>query len=393
MKKGLIYAIMIGNKLGNTNPEHKGMVMKAKIYKRSRRDNRHSVVLWWQGKRYVRYHYDDRGTPLETEALARRIAERINGAIEDEGKNFDPRRWFRAAGEEFHFDVYAEKWLDRQTHLAPSYLKNVRRFVNTYWIPFFGATDIREMRAGHIQDFRHWLPGHLSEKSKYNILGALHKLLSDAYDREEIKRIPPFPRMELPEPEIKWLNQDWQDRVIAAIPEQDRPIFQFIRQYGVRPGEARALMWDCVNFENQVVIIKRTFSGRVLRETTKAKSVKYLPLTQEMEALLKRIRGIGGFVFRNRQGHPYTGKIRRIWNAAVKAVEAPKVTLYQGTRHSLGTQLLERGFGLELVQKLLGHKRTDMTLRYAKVTVENLRNMLEGQNQKSPTASIPHPKA
>ena len=173
------------------NLKHKGMVMKAKYYRH--RHNRWVVVLWWNGKQHRRFHYDDR-TPLETEALARRIAERINGDIEDKCKNFDPRQWFRSAGYEFYFETYAEKWLDRQSHLAPSYAKDVKRFVNKHWVPFFGKKDIRQIRAGDIQDFRHWLPNHLSEKTKKNIVDALHVLFVDAHNREDILRIPPFPK-------------------------------------------------------------------------------------------------------------------------------------------------------------------------------------------------------
>jgi len=268
----------------------------------------------------------------------------------------------------------------------------VRRYVNKYWIRFFGKKDVREIRSGDIEDFLHWMPEHLSEKSKYNILNALHKLFSDAVRREDIIRIPAFPRVDVPESEIKWLNEEWQDRIIDAIPKTDRPIFQFIRYYGVRPGEARALQWDAVDFENKVIIIKRTFSARVLRETTKAKNIKYLPLTPEMAALLKPLRGIGGFVFRNKYGRPYTGKIRLIWNRARDAVGAPKVTLYQGTRHSLGTQLLERGHTLEQVQRLLGHKRPEMTQRYAKVTMKSLAKMLERKGEISDTVSKPYPE-
>ena len=369
---------MRGNGKGNVNFEYKGMVMKARAYRH--RENRWLVSLHWLGKRYKRFHYDDR-TPLETEALANRIAERINGDIEDKGKNFDPRVWFRTPGNEFAFASYSENWLDRQKHLAPSYLKDVRRFVRMYWVPFFQQKDIREIRSGEIEDFIHWLPERLAAKSKHNILSALHKLFTDAVRREDILRKPEFLTIDVQEPEIKWLSKQWQDRIIQAILERDRPIFKFMRYYGVRPGEARALMWDCVDFENKLIIIRRSYSGHVFREITKNKRIKYLPLTAEMEALLKPIRGLGGFVFRNEWGRPYSMSISKIWNEARDAVGAPKVTLYQGTRHSCGTQKLMEGWTLEQVQQLFGHSRIEMTQRYAKVAMQTLRKLLEGEQE------------
>jgi integrase len=349
--------------------------MKAKVYKRQDRQDRWYVQLSWKGQKYVRYYYDNE-TPFVHEALAQIIADQINGDIHSKGKSFQPEQWFGNAAEKFCFDTYASNWLERQKHLAPSYLPEVKRFILKYAIPFFEKTDIREIRLAHIEDFADSLPVHLSNKSKKNVLTTLHKLFSDAFRREEIVRIPGFPQINVPEPEFRWISASWQKKIIAKIEEIDRPIFLFIRFTGVRPGEARAFQWDCVDFENRQINIRRTFSRSQLRETTKTRQAKPIPMTRILEELLlaqkektKVVDMHGnphGLVFLNRWGRPYSVHISQIWNEARDKVGAPKVNLYQGTRHSRGTQLLEQGWDLDMVRTLMGHTRKEMTERYAK---------------------------
>ena len=160
-----------------------------------------------------------------------------------------------------------------------------------------------------------------------------------------------------------------------------RPIFLFGMYYGLRPGEARALMWDCIDWDNQIVTIKRTFSGSELSEFAKTKRIRYLPLVEESEAILREIRGLGGFVFRTEQGKPYRKqRLSQLWRDARDQVGAPKVTLYQAMRHSCGMQRLTAGWDLEHVRGLLGHQRSDMTRRYARATTETLRTRFHDPN-------------
>jgi site-specific recombinase XerD len=53
-----------------------------------------------------------------------------------------------------------------------------------------------------------------------------------------------------------------------------------------------------------------------------------------------------------------------------------KVKLYNAIRHSLGCQLLDRGFEFDKVQKVQGHTNPEMTKRYAKRSNESITQML-----------------
>jgi integrase len=349
--------------------------MAAKVYERKGR-GRWIVRLHWKGKEYTRYHYDEQVNFVHIE-MARQIASAINADISKKGKAFDPRQWFRTPGYEFQFDQYSDRWLTcNQMRYAPNVRRDVNRYVG-FATEFFKKTDLREIRKIDFKDFLEWLPGQFkknpSEKTLKNVMTVLHKVFSDAHDDELLQRIPPFPKISPPDPETRWISKEWQRKIIDEIPEHDRPIFIFMCTWGARPGEARALQWDCIDFETETICIRRTFSGagcNYLQQYTKTRRIRFLPFTDELRDVFKEIRGIAGFVFRNRQGRPYTSDISRTWNEARDKVGAPPVTLYEGTRHSFATQNAEY---LSLVQQVLGHSRADMTNRYRHMNMDKIK--------------------
>lgn len=349
------------------------MATNAKVY--FKKNGNPYVQLYWQGKQYRRFHYDNELGFIH-KGMAEQIAGAINADIRKKGKAFDPRQWFKTPDYEFQVNKFVEKWLVEQTHYAPSVIRDVNRYAG-YFIDYWQKTDIREIKKADIKQFlKDGIPGHLSPKTKRNILGLLHKVFTDAHDDEMIERLPGFPKIDVPESEIKWITREWQDKIINAIPEKDRPIFIFIRTWGVRPGEARALMWDCVDFKKEIITIRRTFSGagcNHLRDFTKTKRIRYLPFNDDLRKVFRKVRGFGGFVFRNNQGRPYTSDISRIWMEALVEVECPTpVTLYQGTRHSFATQHLDK---LHIVSQILGHTRLDMTRRYQGLNMDKIREI------------------
>ena len=351
------------------------MADNAKVYDRGKWSY---VQLYWKGEQWRRSYYDERVRHMDR-SVADRLCSAINADLDRKGKSFDPRQWFPVVSYRFQFDRYADEWLVRNTsRYAPSVRRDVNRYIGLAANHFKDA-DIREIRMGQLEDWLGVLPAAWSPKTRKMALGCIHKLFADAYRREDIPRMPGFPTVETQEPEVRWIERGIQDEVLGQIPDADRPIFTFMRTYGCRPGEARALQWDCVDFDREIVTIRRTFSGcgcNHLQEWTKTRRIRYLPMTEEIAEVLKPLRGLGGFVFRNAHGRPYTADLSRIWNEAQEAAEIPikkRVTLNQGTRHSFATQHLDQ---LDLVRQVLGHSNAQMPRRYQGVNVGKLKKIL-----------------
>jgi integrase len=82
------------------------------------------------------------------------------------------------------------------------------------------------------------------------------------------------------------------------------------------------------------------------------------------------------FVFIREDGKPYTGKnLNKIWHEACEKVGI-RIKMYNGVRHSLGCQLLDLGYDMDLVRDQLGHAKIEMTRRYAKRSKQVLADAL-----------------
>ena len=337
------------------------------------------IDLWWKGER-LRIFMDPYGFPLDSLARTEQLLSTIRHQIGH--GTFDPKEYLTKEIRSLIFENYAQTWLNRmeQEKISRAYFKEVRRYTRSYFIPFFGRLNIREIREAHIIDFNRNLPKHLSNKSRKNIFGVLHRLLAEAFDRKDIVAIPKFPKIEQKEPDTKWLPWEDQERILAHIREPYRTLFLFCMKHGCRLGEARALLWENVDIKRGVVTIKASMDLNQWVPYTKEGDVRKLPLNSQVrEAILKLPRSLSGFVFVNRAGRPLSDtRLRTAWNQAAKAAGI-EISAYQGTRHSFCTQKLMQGYSETFVMKASGHKTLESFRRYGKVMTEALRDMIESE--------------
>jgi len=176
---------------------------------------------------------------------------------------------------------------------------------------------------------------------------------------EYIEKKPVFPHVRVEEKIGSWLSREVQDKVIFAIPLEDRYIFIFLTRQGVRVSEARALKIKDVDSEKGHLVMRRTFSARVLTERTKTRKEDERQINPEILPMMKRLcnrRFPDEFVFVNpRTGRPYGEKtLNAIWNKACAAVGVD-LRLYNGSRHSLASQASVAGAPLQAIAGVLGH--------------------------------------
>ncbi len=188
-------------------------------------------------------------------------------------------------------------------------MRTIGSYLKNYLVPYFGKKSIKDIVEGTIDDFLLELPDHLSPKTRSNILGVLSKIFHEAFRRHDIGRIPDFPKIDVPESEIKFLSPEEQEEVLAHIAD---PIMQaffiFSMGTGVRQNEARALMWKCVNLQENTAVIKAGMDEETFRDRTKEGNVRLIALTEDVvEALNSLPRSLSGFVF-DKKGKPVTMK-------------------------------------------------------------------------------------
>jgi integrase len=327
----------------------------------------------------INLYSDSRGIPFSSYEQAERILTKIRAEI-DAG-NFDATRYIAQRLKPLRFSNWSNEWLKKKKTetekglRAPSYLKAVRVYVRKFQT-YFGDTDIRDIGTKRIHEFYLSLSG----KPHYikNIITALEKLFHDALDWEDIAQLPKFPKIEVPEPDIRTIDLDLQDQIIRAIPNpMDRAFILFTAREMVRPSETRALQWEDIDLKHDRVTIRRHFSLNEIRSTTKAKRIKILPLDGEVKQALQDLPHYltSPFVFWKRKGRPFSESwARKLWKR-ISLTLGVNISLYQGTRHSSATEAADR-VGVDATQDFLYHTSRKMTERYAQKNPDRLKKVL-----------------
>ncbi|OPY66619.1 MAG: Tyrosine recombinase XerC [Syntrophorhabdaceae bacterium PtaU1.Bin034] len=339
------------------------------------------VDLPWKGER-IRVFSDTTGQVLDSYDRAEKIRERIESELEDH--SFDPTRYVTAEASKF----WAENLLDtferdKIATVAPSYKKDYRRMVRIAKA-FFKRQDVRDIRKVHIIDYMKDCQEKYSWKEKtlknnMDLFKVFMNYLKN--DLEIISKVPAFPEVEVPDAPINWVHATDQVTLYELVADEDKPIIGFLMLHGCRPGEARAIKCKDVDLETESITIHATFSKNEYREKRKGKKSKPYVVAIHPESLdfvKSRVQASlpEAFLFINpRTGNPYTMQgILGVWEKVrEKGKISDELRLYDASRHSFASQLVNQNVPLNKISKLLGHSSTKMTEKYAHHELESLR--------------------
>jgi len=134
-----------------------------------------------------------------------------------------------------------------------------------------------------------------------------------------------------------------------------KPLVTVALHTGARKGELQSLQWPQVDFELGFIYLLDTKNGER----------RDIPMNETVRTTLMEMERMSEFVFPNRNGV-------RIDNAQVqisfcKALKKSGISdfHFHDLRHTFASNLVMEGAELNDVRELLGHKKMDMTLRYA----------------------------
>lgn len=140
---------------------------------------------------------------------------------------------------------------------------------------------------------------------------------------------------------------------------------------GLRLSEVRNLRWQDIDFEREIIHIKRA----------KGEKERVIFLHKELKKLLEDygIRKLG-YVLISERGKKYNERTIQqiVKNTAKKAGIKKRVTPHT-LRHSFATHLLEAGADIRYIQQLLGHKSLRTTQVYTHIAnrdIKKLANLL-----------------
>jgi len=338
------------------------------------------ISLYFKGRRY-RFSRNKRGKVIKDINEARDLHAEMRLAINN--GSFDPFEYTKTRINERKFRHQADEWLVQKIEeyeageLSPETIKNYRGYVKHYF-QSLDDYDVREIDYPTLENFKDALPKTLKVKTRRNILNALYGIFMRMHRKGFIKVFPAWPEIKGDDSFVRSaLTYDEQIGGLSKIPDKDdREIIEFGFETGLRPGETCALMVMDVDVINRQIIVRRTWSGKELRETTKGLNKLWMSLSDRAWDIVKpKLRDAlpKAFLFVNpRTGGAYRQKVlNRIWKAFSGYANMDH---YSASRHSFCTQLVHDGLGELEAQVAMRHKGLQSTQKYFHPQRERMRD-------------------
>jgi len=170
---------------------------------------------------------------------------------------------------------------------------------------------------------------------------------------------------------LRWLSEDEETRLLATGPAWLRDLVSVGLDTGLRPGNLVGLQCVWVQPADACLIIPSEQTKTKKRPIT-------IPLTRRAADIvytyLQNARSQHLFV--SKAGRPYScGEVNRALHRVAVTIGLCEVCLYT-LRHTFISRLVQAGVSLPVVAALAGHQDIRMTMRYAHLAPQHLRDSI-----------------
>jgi integrase len=165
---------------------------------------------------------------------------------------------------------------------------------------------------------------------------------------------------------IRFLSDEEERRLVASI---FRPEFKvelyFALLTGARRGEQYAVRWEDIDLPNRTITLNKTKNG----------DPRQIELHKNLVAMLEMVtHDPSGFLFRQGRVH---GNYRLTWfEDACKRANVLNFR-WHDLRHTFASRLVMAGNDIARVQRAMGHKTISMTMRYAHLRQDHVREAID----------------
>jgi integrase len=172
---------------------------------------------------------------------------------------------------------------------------------------------------------------------------------------------------------LRFLSEAEIHALLKACSSHLNPIVEAALLTGMRREEILSLKWEQIR--NGFIYLTETKSGKA----------RQIPINNRLAEVLREVRRgnqlKSPYVFCDSQGRRFY-QVRRSFTSACRraGIEAFR---FHDLRHTFASQLVMRGASLKAVQELLGHADLKMTMRYAHLSQEHLKDSVNLLNDMS----------
>jgi site-specific recombinase XerD len=230
-----------------------------------------------------------------------------------------------------------------------------------------------------IADLRQWFASHDWEPGTFNrvrtVLGSIYRI---AIENKKAESNPARLIKHQKEPigRVRYLNQhnpaeeSRLRNVILAKWPQHLPELDIALNTGMRRSEQYSRIdWKCIDFLQRDLFVPESKNGHS----------RHIPLNDQalsaFQELFTRTRGEGPIFASERGGTRLLGA-RHWFEDALKIAKITDFT-WHSLRHSFASRLVMAGVDLRTVAELMGHKKIEMTMRYAHLAPAHKMNAIE----------------
>lgn len=271
-------------------------------------------------------------------------------------------------------------WLDvlMRSNIKISTYSTYHSRIQKYISPFLGEKKLTLLKAKDIEEFISYLKSiDLSSSSIHSIITVLKIAMNRAF-RENYILIDPCRNISFKKEtmtQIGALTIEEQKKIeqVAFMEKECSPIILALYT-GMRIGEISALKWEDVDFEKEIIYVKKTLY-RVSSEEERGKtkvvfdvpkthsSIRSIPIAPNLKSylLVNKERATSDYVVSCKNSYAEPRVINyRFKKVLVKA--DVKAIRFHALRHTFATRCVENGIDIATLSKLLGHSSIKMTL-------------------------------
>lgn len=367
------------------------------LYKKTGKDRKSDIY-------YYCYKDDDgiwkkRSTGQTTERKARAFVNKLIADKRFKGQTSKKDITFQEFAESNNFWVfekcpYVQNAIARKGKYSRELCKSNGDCMRKHIFPIFGSVKLRSITKAMINNWLICLPDakKISNKSANNVLYILYYMLEIASDMQLINK-------EIVLDRVKALPKNSKVRPAFTV-EQINSMFDSVwnNKYayigcklasvtGMRLGEIRALTSEQV-YEDHI-LVNASWSDAEGRKSPKNGRTREIPITNEINEMLKSITHSNGLIFTIDGKTPvgdkfFTNPLRKRMNEVgidYSSTDNETSLSFHSFRHYFNSRLVAAGISAEVIRAVIGHVDEAMTKNYTHLELSDIKTVTEIQVQ------------
>lgn len=285
-------------------------------------------------------------------------------------------------------EQYLTDWLENVVKPNVRFItyENYKRDCRLHIIPSLGTRKLQELTRSHVQNLVSKLQRKgLSNYTVIGIMGVLRIALRHAHETAAIKNsVTDY--LKLPKRDsapVRHLTPEEARAILTAVKgNRLEAMFVAALALGLRRGEVLGLQWEDIDFEKNVVFIRRSRytvarTGVVSPpKTAAAKRTIHMPEIAATYLRSHRVRqyeerlskgenwdtSTTPYVFTNQKGQPLSASTFQYWVKKLVKLAGTSDIHIHGLRHTAVSLLVAQKVDIKLITEIVGHSNVTTTL-------------------------------